>query len=72
MLADIRGAKSVAKVSQKTEISSLTVTGTAAALELLAAAFADVRAAGRVTAEPTLVTDDSATSFTVDATPTPT
>ncbi|MET0820926.1 MAG: class I tRNA ligase family protein, partial [Aeromicrobium sp.] len=71
VLADIRGAKSVAKVSQKTEIGELTVTGTAADLALLSLAFDDVRAAGRVTAEPTLTTDEAATGFTVVATPAP-
>jgi valyl-tRNA synthetase len=71
VLADIRGAKSIAKVSQKTEIGTLTVSATAADLELLAAAFDDVRAAGRVTAEPVLTLDDAATGFTVDAIPTP-
>nr|MCW2727086.1 valS [Aeromicrobium sp.] len=71
VLADIRGAKSIAKVSQKTEIGTLTISGPAAGLELLALAFDDVRAAGRVTAEPTYTTDDTATAFTVDAVPTP-
>ena len=71
VLADIRGAKSVAKVSQKTEIGTLTVSATAAALELLALAFDDVRAAGRVTAEPAFTPDDGAAGFTVDATPVP-
>jgi valyl-tRNA synthetase len=71
VLADIRGAKSIAKVSQKTEIGTLTVGATAAALELLAMAFDDVRAAGRVTADPTLTPDESATGFTVEATPVP-
>jgi valyl-tRNA synthetase len=71
VLADIRGAKSIAKVSQKTEIGQLTVTATAASLELLALAFDDVRAAGRVSADPVLTADESADGFTVDAVPTP-
>ncbi|WP_367649209.1 valine--tRNA ligase [Aeromicrobium stalagmiti] len=70
VLADVRGAKSVAKVSQKTEIGSLTVTATAANLELLSLAIADVLAAGRVTAQPTLSPDESADGFTVEAVPT--
>lgn len=69
VLADIRGAKSVAKVSQKTEIGALTVTATAADLDLLSLAFGDVRAAGRVAAEPTLISDESASGFAVEATP---
>ncbi|MET1039129.1 MAG: valine--tRNA ligase, partial [Aeromicrobium sp.] len=71
VLADIRGAKSIAKVSQKTEIGDLTVTAKAASLALLALAFDDVRAAGRVTAEPTLTPDESSDGFTVAAVPTP-
>ncbi|MCW2841559.1 MAG: valS [Aeromicrobium sp.] len=72
VLADIRGAKSVAKVSQKTEIGTLTVTATADALKLLALAFDDVRAAGRVTATPTLTPDESTDGFAVEAVPLPT
>jgi valyl-tRNA synthetase len=71
VLADIRGAKSIAKVSQKTEIGQLTVTAPAASLELLALAFDDVRAAGRVSVDPVLTADESADGFTVDAVPTP-
>lgn len=70
VLADIRGAKSIAKVSQKTEIGTLSITGAQTALDLLALAFDDVRAAGRVAADPTLIADESATGFTVEATPT--
>ncbi|MCW2750221.1 MAG: valS, partial [Aeromicrobium sp.] len=69
VLADVRGVKSIAKVSQKTEIDSLTVTAKAADLDLLKLALDDVRAAGRVTAEPTLNADESADGFTVDAVP---
>lgn len=69
VLADIRGAKSIAKVSQKTEISSLTISGTKAKLDLVRLAIADVLAAGRVVAEPTYVADEAVDGFTVDATP---
>jgi valyl-tRNA synthetase len=69
VLADVRGVKSVAKVSQKTEIGSFTVTAKAADLDLLKLALEDVRAAGRVTAEPNLTADESAEGFTVEAVP---
>ncbi len=49
MLAGIRGAKSTAKVGQKTEATLVEVTATQSALDLLALALEDVRAAGRVT-----------------------
>jgi valyl-tRNA synthetase len=69
VLADIRGAKSIAKVSQKTEISSLTISGTKAKLDLVRLAIADVLAAGRVVVEPTYVADEAVDGFRVDATP---
>ena len=69
VLADIRGAKSVAKVSQKTEIGALVVTAPPADLELLSLAIDDVTAAGRVSVDPTLTADDSRDSFLVEATP---
>ncbi len=69
VLADIRGAKSTAKVSQKTEISSLTISATKAQLDLVRLAIADVLAAGRVVAEPTYVADEAVDGFKVDATP---
>jgi valyl-tRNA synthetase len=68
MLAGIRGAKSVAKVSQKTEISAVTVRGAQDQLDLLAGALDDVRAAGRVTGDVLLVADDSVVGFDIDAT----
>ncbi len=69
VLADIRGAKSTAKVSQKTEISSLTISATKAQLDHVRLAIADVLAAGRVVAEPTYVADEAVDGFQVDATP---
>ncbi|WP_159541091.1 valine--tRNA ligase [Aeromicrobium sp. 9AM] len=69
VLADIRGAKSTAKVSQKTEISSLTISATKARLDLVRLAITDVLAAGRVVAEPTYVADEAVDGFKVDATP---
>jgi valyl-tRNA synthetase len=69
VLADIRGAKSVAKVSQKTEITSLTISATKVQLDLVRLAIGDVLAAGRVVAEPTYVADEAVDGFAVDATP---
>ncbi len=51
VLAGIRGAKSMAKVGQKTEATLVEVTATQTALDLLALALDDVRAAGRVTGD---------------------
>ena len=47
-LIGLRGVKSQAKVSMKTEITSATVHGPASVLERLAAAEADLRAVGRI------------------------
>src|SRR5690606_1590440 len=47
-LAAIRKTKSEAKVGMRTEVAAVTLTGSAAALEHLRAAEADLRAAGRV------------------------
>ncbi|WP_332642976.1 valine--tRNA ligase [Aeromicrobium sp.] len=55
VLAGIRGAKSTAKVSQKTEATLVTVRGPQDQLDALAHALDDVRAAGKVTGELSLV-----------------
>jgi len=52
-LAGIRGAKSNAKLSQRTEVSALAFTGPQTTLDLLAAAMVDLAAASRVTGEVT-------------------
>ncbi len=57
-LIEIRGAKSQAKVSMKTEIVGATVRGPAAALERLQAIEPDLRAVGRITAGLTYVEAD--------------
>ena len=50
-LADVRGAKSKAKVSMKTEVSLAKVYARAQALTLLQLVESDLRAAGRITGE---------------------
>ncbi|WP_307837215.1 valine--tRNA ligase [Aeromicrobium sp. YIM 150415] len=67
-LAGIRGAKSTAKVSQRTGVTAVTVAGRSADLETLGLALGDVKAAGRVTGEVTTTPDDSASELTVTAT----
>ncbi|MET1134225.1 MAG: valine--tRNA ligase [Aeromicrobium sp.] len=65
-LAGIRGAKSTAKVSQRTEVTHVEISGDAATLDLLAAALPDVRAAGRVVGE--VVTSPGDGALAVNAT----
>lgn len=72
-LGGIRGAKSQAKVSMRTELTRVVVTGPADAVALAEKAADDLRAAGRVTGELSFIASDdpSATEITVDATVTP-
>ena len=67
-VSGIRGAKSVAKVSQRTEVSDVSVTGPAALVNALALVASDVKAAGRVIGEITTVVDDSRAELAVEAT----
>ncbi|MGZ4467023.1 MAG: valine--tRNA ligase [Nocardioidaceae bacterium] len=68
VLAGIRGAKSQAKVSMRTELARATVSGPAAALALAERAAGDLRAAGRVVGELTFApVDDESAPITVDA-----
>ena len=65
VLTGIRGAKSQAKVKMRAELSSVTVTGPAEAVELAEQAAEDLRAAGNVTGE--LVFRPGSGELTVDA-----
>ena len=69
-LRGIRGAKSTAKVSMRTELTRATVTGPAAAVALAEQASDDLRAAGKVTGE-LVFTAGSGPDLTVDAEVTP-
>jgi valyl-tRNA synthetase len=65
-LAGIRGAKSTAKVSMRTEVSRATVAGPAAALELAARAAEDLKAVGKIVGELSFAPND-AQDVTVEA-----
>jgi valyl-tRNA synthetase len=68
VLAGIRGAKSTAQVSMKTEVSKVEVAGPATRLALAERAESDLRAAGRITGEILWSPDDTADSVSVVAT----
>ena len=67
-LAGIRGTKSVAKVSQRTEVSAVSVRASQEALDLLTQALDDVKAAGRVVGNVELVADTEADGLDIAAT----
>jgi valyl-tRNA synthetase len=58
VLMAVRGAKSTAKVSMKTEVASAGITGPEASLTRLAPVLADLKAVGRITGEVTLTTGE--------------
>ncbi|QIX26071.1 valine--tRNA ligase [Nocardioides sp. JQ2195] len=66
-LGGIRGAKSTAKVSQRTEVSRVEITGPPEALDAISKAQADLSAVGKVTGEFVLVPEDDATEVSVKA-----
>lgn len=57
-LASVRGAKSVAKVSMRTEVSRAVISGPADRLDLVRRALDDLSAAGRITGEVTFAPYD--------------
>jgi valyl-tRNA synthetase len=65
-LMGIRGAKSQAKASMKTEVSRATVHGPEGSLALLALAEADLRAVGRITGDLVRVVEDGPLLVEVD------
>jgi valyl-tRNA synthetase len=67
-LIGIRGAKSQAKVSMRHELSAVEFTGPQTVLEAVRLAEGDLRRAGRATAPPSYVADESVTELAVSAT----
>jgi valyl-tRNA synthetase len=66
-LAGLRGAKSTAKVSMRTELASATVSGPAAVLALAEQASGDLVAAGKIVGELSFTpTDDAELSVSAD------
>ncbi len=66
-LAGIRGAKSQAKVSMRTELTRVEVTGPEALIRQAEVATTDLRAAGKITGELLFTVDPAATELSVDA-----
>jgi valyl-tRNA synthetase len=58
----------VAKVSQRTEVTAVSVRASQEALDLLSRAIDDVKAAGRVVGDVELVADATADGLQVEAT----
>lgn len=68
-LAGVRGAKSQAKVSMRTEVAHCTISGPAATVEAIGQAVGDLRAAGRLRSEPELVAADGELSVEAELVP---
>jgi valyl-tRNA synthetase len=68
-LAAVRGAKSAAKVSMKTEVTRAEFAGPAATLDRLRAIEADLRAVGRITGDVTWTETDAPLGVDVDLVP---
>ncbi len=66
-LSGVRGAKSVAKVKMRTEVTSATVTGPQPRLDLAERGLQDLKAAGRITGEVVFAADEGAEDLHVDA-----
>ena len=69
-LAGLRGVKSTAKVSMRTELTSATVAGPEARVQLAAQAADDLKAAGKIVGELTFrPTDDAELTVTAEVAP---
>ncbi|MBO9523297.1 MAG: valine--tRNA ligase [Nocardioidaceae bacterium] len=66
-LAGLRGAKSTAKVSMRTELTRAEIAGPQALLDAVAVAAEDLRKVAKITGELELKTDESATELSVTA-----
>ncbi|KAA1427169.1 valine--tRNA ligase [Nocardioides antri] len=66
-LAGIRGAKSQAKVSMRTELTRVEISGPERLVKHAETATADLRAAGKVTGELVFTIDDDLTELAVEA-----
>ncbi|MFN8190014.1 MAG: valine--tRNA ligase [Nocardioidaceae bacterium] len=66
-LTGIRGAKSQAKVSMRTPLATVRVTGTPAAVAAVEAARVDLTNVGKIEGDLVTVTDEGATDLVVDA-----
>ncbi len=66
VLMAVRGAKSTAKVSMKTEVAAADISGPEASLARLRAVLADLKAVGRITGEVTLAGGDQPLQVSIE------